>query len=72
VEVKGAIIANSLAGSCAANSLSFRIASTTVRTNAQTKFEDTTCGGLKAGDVVEVKGSKQSDGSVLAMRVEKE
>jgi hypothetical protein len=40
-------------------------------TTAATKFEDTTCGALKQGDTVEVKGTRQASGSVLAATVEK-
>ena len=72
VELKGSIAAGSLGGSCASNSLSFRINSTQVKTDASTQFKDTSCASLKAGDSVEVKGSRQADGSVLAKRVERE
>jgi hypothetical protein len=44
---------------------------TMVRTNAATEFKDTTCAALKVGDSVEVKGSRQTDSSVLAARVER-
>jgi len=71
-EVKGTIAAGSLAGSCAASTLSFRIGSTQVKTNAATQFKDTTCSSLKAGDAVEVKGARQSDASILASRVERD
>jgi hypothetical protein len=70
-EVKGAIAAGSLTGSCAANTLAFKVGTTTVKTNATTQFKDTTCAALKAGDSVEAKGTKQADASVLASRVEK-
>src|SRR5262249_50193169 len=69
-EVKGVL--SLLAGSCTAHNLSFRVGATTVRTNASTRFEDTTCAALKAGDRVEVKGVKQADASILATRVERE
>ena len=69
-EVKGAIAAGSLTGSCAANSLAFRIGTTAIRTNAQTRFDDITCGALGAGDVIEVHGTPQADGSLLASRIE--
>ena len=72
VELKGAIANGSLAGSCAASSLSFRIGSTIVRSNAATRFKDISCTALKAGDSVEVKGTRQTDASVLASRIEKE
>ena len=70
-EVKGAIAAGSLGGSCAASNLSFRVGSTLVKTNASTQFKDATCVSLKAGDSVEVKGARQADNSVLASRVER-
>ena len=72
VELKGSIASGSLAGSCAANSLSFRIGTTVVRSNAATRFEDTSCTALKVGDSVEVKGTRQTDASVLASRIEKD
>ena len=70
VELKGTIAAGSVGGSCAANSLSFKIGSTVVKTNASTQFKDAACASLKAGDSVEVKGARQADNSVLATRVE--
>ena len=72
VEVRGTIVANSFGGSCSAFSLFFKVGTTTIRTNQSTQFEDTTCGGLKAGDTVEINGTKQTDGSVLAAKVEKD
>jgi uncharacterized protein DUF5666 len=72
VELKGTIAVGSLAGSCAANTLSFKVGTTTVKTNASTKFDDTSCAALKAGDRVEVKGTRQADASVLASKVEKD
>jgi hypothetical protein len=71
-EVEGAIVAGSLTGSCAAASLAFRIGTTAIRTNAQTRFDDITCGALGAGTVIEVHGSPQPDGSLLASRIEPE
>lgn len=71
VEVKGTIAAGSIKGTCAASSLSFAVGSTKVTTNASTKFQDASCASLQAGDSVEVKGSRQTDGSVLASRVER-
>ena len=69
-ELNGAIAAGSIGGSCAASNLSFRVASTLVKTNASTQFKDAACASLKAGDSVEVKGARQTDNSVLASRVE--
>src|SRR5262249_52263860 len=70
-EVKGAIVAGSIGGSCAASNLSFRVGSTLVKTNSSTQFKDVACASLKAGDSVEVKGARQADNSVLASRVER-
>jgi len=44
---------------------------TTVTTNASTEFRDTTCATLANGDKVEAKGTKQTNGTILATRVEK-
>jgi hypothetical protein len=68
VEVKGAI--SGKGGTCPA--LTFTVSSTTVVTNASTQFKDTSCAALANGTRVEVKGAKQSNGSVLATRVEKD
>jgi hypothetical protein len=43
-----------------------------VATNGSTAFNDTTCAALANGDRVEVKGTRQTDSSVLAARVEKD
>jgi hypothetical protein len=72
VELKGTIAVGSLAGSCTANTLSFKVGTTTVKTNASTKFDGTSCTALKAGDGVEVNGARQTDASVLASKVEKD
>jgi hypothetical protein len=45
---------------------------TTVTTNASTEFRNTTCATLANGDKVEAKGTKQTNGTVLAKRVEKD
>jgi len=70
-ELKGAIAAGSIGGSCAASNLSFRVGSTLVKTNAATQFKDAACASLKAGDSVDVKGARQTDSSVIATRVER-
>jgi hypothetical protein len=69
-EVKGTIAAGSLSGSCGVN-FSFKVGSTSVSTNGATQFKDVSCGSLKAGDSVEIKGARQNDGSILAARVER-
>lgn len=68
VELKGAIA--DLAGVCP--SISFAISGSPVATNAATEFEGGACSTLKNGDKVEVKGTRQSNGTVLASKIEKE
>jgi hypothetical protein len=68
VELKGKI--SLLTPPCP--SVTFMLGSTKVTTNPATKFDDSPCTALHNGDAVEVKGTKQSDGSVLASKVEKE
>jgi uncharacterized protein DUF5666 len=72
VRMTGTIATGSLAGSCTASTLSFRISSTTIRTSSSTRFKDVACSALKAGDRLEVRGARQTDQSVLASRVEKD
>lgn len=45
---------------------------TTVKTDASTVFEDVTCAALANGAIVEVEGIRQSDGSILARKIEAE
>jgi hypothetical protein len=71
VEVRGTIDAGSLAGSCSTSDLSFKVTGTLVKTSATTRFKDTQCSALKAGDRVEVKGTRNTDLSIAATRVEK-
>jgi hypothetical protein len=66
VEVRGAI-SSAVTGTCP--SIGFSIGSTSVSTNASTRFDDTSCSALKRGDTVETKGTRQTNGSVLASRV---
>lgn len=63
------VIANAPTGACPA--ISFTVGTTTVKTSASTKFDDTTCASLAKGDSVSVEGAKQADGSLLAKEVEK-
>ena len=67
VQVSGAIAGRS--GACP--SIAFSLGSTSVATNAATEFKDVTCSALANGTRVEVKGTRQSNGAVLAARVEK-
>lgn len=67
VELSGAVAGRS--GTCP--SLTFTVGTTSVSTNSSTMFEDTTCATLANGDTVEVQGTKQTNGSVLASSVDK-
>ena len=51
---------------------SFTVAGRTVTTHAGTRFDDVSCGSLATGMEVEVRGSRQSNGSILADRVKRE
>ena len=66
VELKGAI--SGKGGTCPG--LTFMVSSTMVTTNASTKFDETPCTALANGDQVEVEGTRQANGSVLATSVE--
>lgn len=68
VELKGTVSGRS--GTCPA--ITFSVAGTTVATNASTVFDDATCARLVNGDRIEVKGTRQANGSVLATRIEDE
>jgi hypothetical protein len=57
-------------GTCPA--LTLTVGTATVKTTAATAFHDVVCGALPVGTVIEAKGSKQSDGSLLASRIERE
>lgn len=63
--VRGAISA--LTGACPA--VSFTIERKTVKTNAATGYGDGRCAGLANGTKVEVAGTPQADGSILAAKV---
>ena len=72
-KVEGKI--SGLTGTCPA--LTFNVVSgtttittTKVTTNTLTKFDDVLCTALVNDKVVEVKGTKQTDGSILATKVE--
>jgi hypothetical protein len=67
-EVSGVLAGR--AGTCP--SLTFSVGSTHVSTSGSTEFKDVTCSALKNGDRVEVKGSRQNDGTIAASRVEKQ
>lgn len=68
VEVKG--IVQNRSGSCP--TISFTINRTTIVTNAATVFDDDPCVRIANGDNLEVHGTRQPNGSVLARRIEDE
>ena len=65
-EAEGAVSA--LGGACP--SLTFTVHSTRVTTSASTKFVKSTCGLVTNGTKVEVKGTRQTDGSIKATTVQ--
>ena len=65
-EVEGVVSATT--GTCP--SLTFMVGTTKVTTNSATTFRDGICMDVKDGARVEVKGTRQADGSILATRVE--
>ena len=67
VDVEGTL--GALSGSCP--TLSSTVGSTKFTTSAATKFEGASCSAFKAGDRVELKGTKKADGSVAATKLEK-
>jgi hypothetical protein len=69
-ELKGTVSAFSGAATCPA--ATFTIGTTKVTTSATTVFDDVTCATLADGAIVEVEGTKQADGSILASKVERE
>ena len=68
VDLEGLVVGNS--GRCPA--LTFWVDKTRVTTDRQTTFDDTTCDGLANGDDVEIEGTRQPNGSVLASKIEKD
>jgi len=65
-EVEGVVSATT--GTCP--SLTFMVGTPKVTTNSATTFRDGVCTDVKDGARVEVKGTRQADGSILATRVE--
>jgi hypothetical protein len=70
VEIKGAIAGLSPTTACPV--ITFTIGTTTVKTSAATVFDDAPCGALANNVLVEVKGIRQADGSVLATAIDAE
>ena len=62
VEVEGTL--GVVSGICP--TLSSNVGTTKFTTSAATKFEGASCSAFKAGDRVELKGTKKADGSVAA------
>ena len=68
VEMKGTLAA--VQGSCPA--INAVVNGTRFTTNASTSFDGGTCSSFKNGDKVEVKATRQADGSVVATRLHKD
>lgn len=67
-EVKGTL--GPVAGTCP--SISSSAGTTKFTTSASTRFDDVACTALKAGSQVEVRGTRNADGSIAATRVKKD
>jgi hypothetical protein len=52
--------------------VTFMIGTTKVNTSATTTFDDVACSALANGALIEVTGTKQADGSIIATKVEAE
>ena len=66
-ETEGAL--SGLAGTCPA--IRFTVNSAPVTTSSTTRFDDVSCTALANGNRVEVKGLRQSTGTVIATRIKK-
>lgn len=66
IEISGAI--SSRRGTCP--SITFNVGTTVVSTNERTQFEDGTCARALDNVMVEVKGTRQANGSLLASSIE--
>ena len=69
VELTGEV---SALGTGACPAITFTVRSTKVTTTSATRFKDIACAAVQNGVEVEVRGIRQSDGSVVATRVEPE
>ena len=65
-ELKGAV--SGLTGTCP--TVSFTVGGTKVTTSETTEFADVSCADIQDDMVLEVKGSRQADGSIAAAKVE--
>ena len=68
LELKGAVAGFTGPTGCPVTT--FTIGTTTIHTSAATTFDDVTCATLANGNLVEVKGTRQADNSILATSVE--
>ncbi len=68
VEVTGALGARP-AGSCPV--VTFTLTGSAVVTSGTTRFDDVSCANLATGDVIRVKGLRQSNGAIAASEVKK-
>ena len=69
-DIEGSISGLSAVSGCPV--VTFMIGTTKITTSATTTFDDVTCAALTNGATVEVEGTKQLDGSILATAVELE
>lgn len=68
LEIKGAVA--SFTGPTGCPVTTFTIGTTVIKTDASTTFDDVTCATLANTNLVEVKGTRQADNSILATSVE--
>jgi hypothetical protein len=66
-EIEGSL--GGLTGTCPA--ISFNVNGFRIVASTSTEFKDVSCSALKSGDRVEVKGTRQANGSVNATRIER-
>jgi len=67
-EVEGIVSGLSATTGCPV--LTFMVGTTKVTTSAATDFDDVLCSQLANGAIVEIKGTRQADGSIVATKVE--
>jgi len=69
-EVEG--IVSGLTATTGCPVLTFMVGTTKVTTSAATDFDDVLCSQLANGAIVEIKGTRQADGSIVATKVARE
>lgn len=67
VRVRGTL--GAVSGTCPA--ITSSVAATKFTTSSSTRFDDAACTAFKAGDNVEVRGTRQTDGSLAATRLKR-